>query len=88
MGSLFKAVFPWIIIGISIIVIVVNNNKKENNYLVQGMIYGTILGSIIGLTLKYIIKLKADVGLYITICSLLGEVLGTLIKKEYKNEKK
>ena len=52
------------------------------------MIYGTLLGSIIGLTLKYIIKLKADVGLYIAICFLLGEVLGTLIKKEYKNKKK
>lgn len=88
MGSLFKAVFPWLIIGISIIVIVVNNKKKESNYLVHGMIYGTLLGSIIGLTLKYIIKLKADVGLYIAICSLLGEVLGTLIKKEYRNEKK
>lgn len=88
MGSLFKIVFPWLIIGISIIVIVVNNKKKESNYLVQGMIYGTLLGSIIGLTLKYIIKLKADVGLYIAICFLFGEVLGTLIKKEYKNEKK
>lgn len=88
MGSLFRIVFPWLIIGISIIVIVVNNKKKENNYLVHGMIYGTLLGSIIGLTLKYIIKLKADVGLYITICCLLGEVIGTLIKKEHKNEKK
>ena len=88
MGSLFKAVFPWLIIGISIIVIVVNNKKKESNYLVQGMIYGTILGSIIGLTLKYIIRLKADVGLYITVCCLLGEVIGTLIMREYKNEKK
>lgn len=88
MGSLFRIVFPWLIIGISIIVIIVNNKKRENNYLVHGMIYGTLLGSIIGLTLKYIIKLKADVGLYIAICFLLGEVIGTLIKKEYKNEKK
>lgn len=88
MGSLFRIVFPWLIIGISIIVIIVNNKKKENNYLVHGMIYGTLLGSIIGLTLKYIIRLKADVGLYITVCCLLGEVIGTLIKKEYKNEKK
>ena len=88
MGSLFKAVFPWLIRGISIIVGGVNNKKKERNYLVHGMNYGTLLGSIIGLTLKYIIKLKADVGLYIAICFLLGEILGTLIKKEYKNEKK
>lgn len=88
MNTFFRAVFPWFIMGVSIIIIVLNDKKTKDNYLVYGMMYGTIFGSILGIILKYLIKIKTDIGLYITLSCLVGEVIGTLIKRKSNHEKK
>lgn len=82
MGSIFRMLFPYIIIGICIVVITINSKKNKDNYLVEGMIIGTLVGGFIGLLLKYVIKVNTDIGLYIAILSMTGEMCGVLIKSK------
>lgn len=82
MGSIFRMLFPYTIIGICIVVITINSKKNKDNYLVEGMIIGTVIGGFIGLLLKYVIKVNTDIGLYIAILSMTGEMCGVLIKRK------
>ena len=76
-----RYIIPWLIIIISIIVIIYND-KIKNKYLIYFLLLGSSIGGILGVILKYIIKTKVDIGLYILIGCFIGELLGMIIKKK------
>lgn len=76
-----RYIIPWLIIIISIIVIKYND-KIKNKYLIYFLLLGSSIGGILGVILKYIIKTKVDIGLYILIGCFIGELLGMIIKKK------
>lgn len=76
-----RYIIPWLIIIISIIVIKYND-KIKNKYLIYFLLLGSSIGGILGVILKYIIKTKVDIGLYILIGCFVGELLGMIIKKK------
>lgn len=73
--SFLKNALPFIIIGVSVIVIVVNINKKDT-YLSEGMIFGVMLGAMIG----YSFKLKLE--LCISLGMIVGEAIGSIVVKK------
>lgn len=75
MKDFIYAAFPYIVIGISIAIMSVNKkNKKDDNYIIEGMLYGMSFGLLIGTSFN-------NIGLFLSLGMLLGESLGYLVKK-------
>ena len=49
-------------------------NKKDDNYIIEGMLYGMSFGLLIGTSFN-------NIGLFLSLGMLLGESLGYLVKK-------
>lgn len=76
MKDFILAAFPFVIMGISIIVIVVNSKKNKENYISEGMVLGMSFGLLFGTAFS-----NSYLGLFLSIGMLLGEMIGSTIKK-------
>lgn len=88
MKDFILATLPWIIIGISVAIIVVNNNKvktkktSKETYISEGLCLGMSFGVLLG-------SLYSEhLGIFLSLGMLIGEAIGSCIKKTNNKEDK
>lgn len=73
MKEFVMSALPLILVGISLAVVV--SYKKQNNYILEGMFFGTCYGILFASSVDMNLGLLSSLGMFI------GEVIGIIVKK-------
>ncbi len=76
MKEFIIACLPFVVMGVAVVIVIVNSKKNKKNYITEGMILGMSFGLMISNCFD------GNMGLGLSLGMLIGEAIGSFVKKK------